>query len=111
MDPNDPSERLDRAIAEHGEHMLPAGDLSAEPFDRLLRGDPPGRAEDLVAEITAPLHRNRELAARAAVAEAVLAVADELAKLRQLLAERLPKPPSLRLPEPRHFGVRAKRRM
>lgn len=69
---------------------MPPADLSAKPFDRLPRGDHQGRAEELVAEITAPLHRNRELAAQAAVAEAALAVADELAKLRRLLAERLP---------------------
>lgn len=43
-----------------------------------------------MAEITAGPHRNLELAAQAAVAEAALAVADELAKLRQLLAKRLP---------------------
>ena len=90
VDPKDPSERLKRALAEHGEHIMPAGDLSAEPFDRLPRGDHRRRAEELLAEITAPLHRNRELAAQAAVAEAALAVADELAKLRQLLAKRLP---------------------
>ena len=90
VDPKDPAERLKRALAEHGEHLEPAGGLSAEPFDRRPRGDHQGRAEELVAEITSPPHRNLELAAQAAVAEAALAVADELAKLRQLLAERLP---------------------
>jgi hypothetical protein len=34
--------------------------------------------------------RHPELTVQAAVAEAALAVADELAKLRQLLAKRLP---------------------
>lgn len=87
MDPNDPAERLKRIPAER---LMPPADLSAEPFDRLPRGDHQGRAEELVAEITHPLHRNRELVAQAAVAEAALAVADELAKLRRLLAERLP---------------------
>lgn len=74
-------------------------------------GDHRGRAEGLVAAITPDPPRNLELTAHAAVAEAALAVADELAKLRELLEERLPEPPSLRLPEPRHFGVRAKRWM
>lgn len=90
MDPNDPSERLKRAQAEHGEHLVPSEGLSAKPFDRLLRGDHRGRAGELVDEITASLPRNRELAGQAAVAEAALAVADELAQLRQLLARRLP---------------------
>jgi hypothetical protein len=51
------------------------------------------RAEELVAAITADGHPDLQLTARAAVAEAVLAVADEVAELRELLTARLPAGP------------------
>ena len=54
------------------------------------------RAKELVAAITADAHRDPELTALAAVAEAVLAVADELAELRPFLASRLSLTPEAR---------------
>lgn len=54
------------------------------------RPDYHGRVEELVAAISTDEHRDLELTALAAVAEAVLAVADELAELRELLTVRLP---------------------
>jgi hypothetical protein len=54
------------------------------------RPDYHGRAEELVAAITTDEHQDLELTALAAVAEAVLAVADEVAELRELLTVRLP---------------------
>lgn len=48
-----------------------------------------GRAEELVAAVTADADRDLELTGLAAVAEAALAVADELAGLRELLTVKL----------------------
>jgi len=67
--------------------------LIAGQFEDLPARDHRRRAQALVAAITADPHRNRELAAHAAVAEAALAVADEPAELRKLLAKRLPGSP------------------
>jgi hypothetical protein len=53
-----------------------------------------GRAEELVAAITADADRDLQVTALAAVAEAALAVADELAGLRELLALKPPPGPS-----------------
>jgi hypothetical protein len=99
VDPSDPHERFKQAQAEHGDDLSPAQGSVAE-WLHLPRGDHQARAEELVAHVTAQPTRNLEVAAQAAVAEAALAVADELAKLRRLLTERLPAPPPLQRPAP-----------
>ena len=54
------------------------------------RADYHERTEELVAALTTNENQDLEVTALAAVAEAVLAVADELAGLRELLTVRLP---------------------
>jgi len=52
-------------------------------------------AGELLAALAADTHRNPELTAMAAVAEAVLTVADQLDELRELLTVKLPAQPAI----------------
>lgn len=104
MNPEDPPrtlERLERLLAENEARIGPsraAPKSEGLGLDHLRPGDHRGRAAELVAAaVTANPHWRPEAAVQAAVAEAMLAVADELAALRKLLTERLPEPPHLRL--------------
>jgi hypothetical protein len=106
VDPDKPPSRqeaLDRYRSLRREMDESAKAAKREAFQRIPRGDHRGRAEELVTAITADPTRHLELAAQAAVAEAMLAVADELAELRQLLTKRLPPPPPLQRPAPGPF--------
>ena len=86
VDPNKPvREASERFLEQQAQARAREAGLESLP-----RGDHRGRAEELLTAITANPHRDLELAAHAAAAEAALAVADELAELRQLLTERLP---------------------
>jgi hypothetical protein len=68
--------------------------------------DHPGRAEELIAMITADGHPDLQLTALAAVAEEVLVVADEVAGLRELLTVKpSPGPGTPSVPSPER-GVR-----
>ena len=53
------------------------------------------RAGELLAAIAADTNRNLEVTAVAAVAEAMLTVADQLDELRELLTGRLPAQPAM----------------
>jgi hypothetical protein len=57
-------------------------------------GDHHGRAEELIAAISASGHPDLQLTALAAIAETALAVADEVAGLRELLTVKPPPGPS-----------------
>ena len=63
--------------------------MKAKPASR----DHRERAEELLADIAGEAHTDRELTAMAAVAEAVLAVADVPKELGALLSVRPSKPP------------------
>ena len=65
--------------------------LRAHPEGMYERqGDHHGRAEELIAAIGANGHPDLQLTALAAIAESVLAVADEVAELRELFTVKPP---------------------
>jgi hypothetical protein len=87
--------------------------------DKRPRPDPVALLEELQAQMRearlereehevrlGPADPGLESTAQALIAEAILAVAYELARLRQLLTERLPGPPHLRLLGPARVPAR-----
>jgi hypothetical protein len=87
--------------------------MDSADYERMVEtcmnvSDHPGRAEELMAMITADGHPDLQLTAPAAVAEEVLAVADEVAGLRELLTVKpSPGPGSPSVPSPERGGPSA----